>query len=97
VAVVGLVADVDFESEKFRWMGALRLDVYVGDSRTLSKHFHLLNFFFSHWFCGFAFLQRSWMIPFTRLPLNVNFFELMTSDRIDDCSFFNVAWFFHGL
>ncbi|KAG0587837.1 hypothetical protein KC19_2G195200 [Ceratodon purpureus] len=25
----GLVADVDFESEKFRWMGALRLDVYT--------------------------------------------------------------------
>ena len=29
--MVGLVADVDIESEKLRWMGALRLDVYVCD------------------------------------------------------------------
>lgn len=27
--MVGLVADVDIESERLRWMGALRLDVYV--------------------------------------------------------------------
>ncbi len=27
--VAGLVADVDFESEKFRWMGAFRFDVQV--------------------------------------------------------------------
>jgi hypothetical protein len=29
VEVAGLVADVDFESEKFRWMGAFRFDVQV--------------------------------------------------------------------
>lgn len=25
----GLVADIDIESEKFRWMGSARFDVYV--------------------------------------------------------------------
>ena len=38
VVVVGLVADVDIESERLRWMGALRLDVYVCDSSILSRH-----------------------------------------------------------
>lgn len=27
--VTGLVADVDFESERYRWMGRLRLDIQV--------------------------------------------------------------------
>lgn len=27
--VSGLVADIDIESEKFRWMGSARIDFYV--------------------------------------------------------------------
>lgn len=28
-SISGLVADVDIESEKYRWMGSARLDFYV--------------------------------------------------------------------
>ena len=80
MAVVGLVADVDFESERFRWMGALRLDVYVGDFRIFLWHFYLLDFLFFYWFCSFSFLQRSLMTSFTGLPLNFNIFEVMRTD-----------------
>ncbi|CAM8992984.1 unnamed protein product [Rhodiola kirilowii] len=35
----GLVADIDIESEKYRWMGSLRLDVYA-----LQRIFHLRKY-----------------------------------------------------
>lgn len=34
----GLVADVDIESEKYRWMGSARLDFYV----SLALIYHVL-------------------------------------------------------
>jgi sphingosine kinase len=29
LSTAGLVADIDIESEKFRWMGSARIDFYV--------------------------------------------------------------------
>lgn len=33
----GLVADVDIESEKYRWMGSARLDFYVSSHLSCSS------------------------------------------------------------
>lgn len=48
----GLVADVDFESESLRWMGALRIVVYVGD-------FSILLFCLASYCRIFSFRMRS--------------------------------------
>lgn len=40
----GLVADIDIESEIWRWMGAARLDLYVCRTKILSISIHAFRF-----------------------------------------------------
>lgn len=35
----GLIADIDIESEKYRWMGSARMDFYVC-SKSISSNMH---------------------------------------------------------
>lgn len=39
----GLIADIDIESEKYRWMGSARMDFYVC-SKSISSNLYMLNF-----------------------------------------------------
>lgn len=50
LASEGLVADIDIESEKYRWMGSARLDFYVCIACTLRflSYISLVTSYFSN-------------------------------------------------
>lgn len=43
-SIPGLVADIDIESEKYRWMGSARLDFYVSSSRVYRIYYAVRSF-----------------------------------------------------
>lgn len=56
--IVGLVADIDIESEKYRWMGSARLDIYVS--------FTVAVFIF--WSIIIITLRNPWMLASAPVP-----------------------------
>jgi len=54
--ISGLIADIDIESEKYRWMGSARLDFYV------SKPFYEVHILFIFYFTEYE--RPKWNLVF---------------------------------